>query len=85
VIRLQFADELFTFVTMPVVTQPNGATKPVDGTNNQGNRIKAAEGFFGVQVDQGKGLAKDSPEDGTPTPEVMDAYPKPVGTFYTLL
>jgi transposase len=38
VIRLQFADELFTFVTMPVVTQPNGATKPVDGTNNEAER-----------------------------------------------
>jgi hypothetical protein len=27
--------ELFTFVTVPPVPQPNGTTKPVDGTNNR--------------------------------------------------
>jgi len=37
-IRLHFADALFTFVTMPAVTQPNGATKAIDGTNNEAER-----------------------------------------------
>jgi len=30
--------ELFTFVTAKPVQQPNGTTKPVDGTNNEAER-----------------------------------------------
>jgi transposase len=36
--RLAFAEELFTFVTAKPVEQPNGASKPVDGTNNEAER-----------------------------------------------
>ena len=32
------AQELFTFVTAKPVRQPNGTTKPVDGTNNEAER-----------------------------------------------
>jgi len=38
VMRLHLADELFTFVTMSAVTQPNGVAQPVDGTNNEAER-----------------------------------------------
>jgi transposase len=38
VMRLAIAKELFTFVTAPPVVQPNGVTKPVDGTNNEAER-----------------------------------------------
>ncbi|OWK35276.1 IS66 family transposase [Fimbriiglobus ruber] len=36
--RLMLAKELFPFVTAPAVTQPNGATAPVAGTNNEAER-----------------------------------------------
>ena len=32
------AMSLFSFVTAPAATQPNGETKPVDGTNNEAER-----------------------------------------------
>jgi transposase len=38
VTRLHLADTLFTFVTLAEVTQPNGAVKSVDGTNNEAER-----------------------------------------------
>jgi transposase len=38
VLRLMMKQELFTFVTAPPVQQPNGTTKPVDGTNNEAER-----------------------------------------------
>jgi transposase len=38
VMRLMLAKQLFTFVTAKPVTQPNGATKPVAGTNNEAER-----------------------------------------------
>ena len=38
VLRLMMQQELFTFVTAPPVLQPNGAMKPVDGTNNEAER-----------------------------------------------
>jgi len=38
VMRLAIAKELFTFVTAKPVDQPNGTTKPVDGTNNEAER-----------------------------------------------
>ena len=38
VCRLLIAEELFTFVTAKPVTQPNGATRPVGGTNNEAER-----------------------------------------------
>jgi transposase len=38
VMRLLWAEELFTFVTAPAVTQPNGTTQPVSGTNNEAER-----------------------------------------------
>jgi transposase len=38
VLRLMFAQELFTFVTAPPVEQPNGTTQPVAGTNNEAER-----------------------------------------------
>ena len=38
VLRLMMKQELFTFVTAPPVRLPNGTTKPVDGTNNEGER-----------------------------------------------
>jgi hypothetical protein len=38
VMRLAIAEELFTFVTAKPVDQPNGTTKPVDGTNNEAER-----------------------------------------------
>ena len=31
-------EQLFSFVTAPAATQPNGETKPVDGTNNEAER-----------------------------------------------
>jgi transposase len=36
--RLMVRNELFTFVTAKPTTQPNGTTKPVDGTNNEAER-----------------------------------------------
>jgi len=36
--RLMLRKELFTFVTAKPTTQPNGTTKPVDGTNNEAER-----------------------------------------------
>jgi transposase len=36
--RLLIDRELFAFVTTPPVKQPNGATKPVSGTNNEAER-----------------------------------------------
>ena len=36
--RLMLGKELFTFVTARPTTQPNGTTKPVDGTNNEAER-----------------------------------------------
>jgi transposase len=38
VMRLMLAEELFTFVTAKPVEQPNGATQPVGGTNNEAER-----------------------------------------------
>jgi hypothetical protein len=38
VMRLMLAKELFTFVTAPPVTQPNGISQPVAGTNNEAER-----------------------------------------------
>ncbi len=38
VVRLLLGDQLFTFVTANPTEQPNGATKPVDGTNNEAER-----------------------------------------------
>jgi transposase len=38
VMRLMLAKQLFTFVTAKPVTQPNGETKPVAGTNNEAER-----------------------------------------------
>jgi transposase len=38
VMRLALHGELFPFVTAKPVPQPNGATKPVDGTNNEAER-----------------------------------------------
>ena len=34
----ELSEQLFAFVTAPVATQPNGETKPVDGTNNEAER-----------------------------------------------
>ena len=36
--RLMLARELFTFVTAPPVTMPNGKATPVAGTNNEAER-----------------------------------------------
>jgi hypothetical protein len=36
--RLLLAQQLFTFVTAPPTTQPNGASEPVAGTNNEAER-----------------------------------------------
>jgi hypothetical protein len=36
--KLLLADQLFTFVTAKPVEQPNGESKPVDGTNNEAER-----------------------------------------------
>ena len=38
IVRLLLSDQLFTFVTAPPTEQPNGTTKPVDGTNNEAER-----------------------------------------------
>src|ERR1039457_3045868 len=38
VMRLMVAKELFTFVTTEPAVQPNGASQPVAGTNNEGER-----------------------------------------------
>jgi hypothetical protein len=38
VMRLMLNKQLFTFVTAEPVTQPNGATQPVAGTNNEAER-----------------------------------------------
>jgi transposase len=38
VMRLMLAEELFTFVTAEPVTQPNGETQAVGGTNNEAER-----------------------------------------------
>ena len=38
VLRLMMKQELFTFVTVPPVVQPNGTRKSVDGTNNEAER-----------------------------------------------
>lgn len=44
VLRLHLANTLFTFVTLPAVTQPNGAAKSVDGTNNEAERTLRSPG-----------------------------------------
>jgi transposase len=36
--RLAVNEQLFTFVTAPPVTQPNGELQPLDGTNNEAER-----------------------------------------------
>ena len=38
VMRLMLGKQLFTFVTAPPATQPNGESKPVAGTNNEAER-----------------------------------------------
>ena len=38
VMRLALREELFAFVTTPAATQPNGASKAIDGTNNEAER-----------------------------------------------
>jgi transposase len=38
IMKLMLAKQLFTFVTAKPVTQPNGETKPVAGTNNEAER-----------------------------------------------
>jgi transposase len=38
VMRLALEEQLFTFVTTPAATQPNGASQPVAGTNNEAER-----------------------------------------------
>ena len=38
IMRLMIAEQLFTFVTAKPVEQPNGATQPVGGTNNEAER-----------------------------------------------
>jgi len=38
ILRLALRDGLFTFVVTKPVEQPNGATKPVGGTNNEAER-----------------------------------------------
>jgi transposase len=38
IMRLWLAQELFKFVTLKPVRQPNGAAQPVDGTNNEAER-----------------------------------------------
>jgi transposase len=38
VMRLTLEEQLFTFVTTPVAVQPNGASQPVAGTNNEAER-----------------------------------------------
>jgi hypothetical protein len=38
IMRLMLAQQLFPFVTAPPVTQPNGKTQPVSGTNNEAER-----------------------------------------------
>jgi hypothetical protein len=38
IMRLALHEQLFTFVTAKPVTQPNGATQPVAGTNNEAER-----------------------------------------------
>ena len=38
VVRLLLGDQLFRFVTAKPKQQPNGTTKPVDGTNNEAER-----------------------------------------------
>jgi hypothetical protein len=38
VMRLTLEEQLFTFVTTPAATQPNGASQPVAGTNNEAER-----------------------------------------------
>ena len=42
--RLMWNHSLFTFVTTPPVQQPNGATKPVSGTNNEAERTLRGPG-----------------------------------------
>jgi len=38
VMRLTLEEQLFTFVTTPAAVQPNGASQPVSGTNNEAER-----------------------------------------------
>jgi hypothetical protein len=38
VMRLMFDQQLFTFVTVKAAVQPNGASQPVAGTNNEAER-----------------------------------------------
>jgi transposase len=45
VMRLAINQELFRFVTAAPVQQPNGATKPVDGTNNESERTLRGPGM----------------------------------------
>jgi hypothetical protein len=47
--RLALSEQLFQFVTAEAVWQPNGAAKPVDGTNNEAERVL-----------RGPGAARDS-------------------------
>ena len=42
--RLALNEQLFQFVTAEAVWQPNGAAKPVDGTNNEAERILRVPG-----------------------------------------
>jgi len=43
VVRLMMDQQLFTFVTTPAATQPNGQSAPVSGTNNESERTLRTE------------------------------------------
>jgi|SRR5579872_914805 len=43
VVHLLLAQQLFTFVTTPAATQPNGQSAPVSGTNNESERTLRTE------------------------------------------
>jgi transposase len=45
VMRLTLDEQLFKFVTADPVVQPNGAAKPVDGTNNEAERTLRSPGM----------------------------------------
>jgi transposase len=45
IMRFWLAQELFQFVTAKPVQQPNGTTKPVDGTNNEAERTLRGPGM----------------------------------------
>jgi transposase len=40
IVHVMFDNELFTFVTTPPVTKPNGQSEPVSGTNNEAERAQ---------------------------------------------